>query len=407
MQSLFLCIVNLFSKIVSALPFINPLDFKFELPAEKIPDRPLPERDLSRLLLYRKGEIEQSVFRNLSDFLPARSFLVFNNSKVIPARLYFRTENGATIELLCLQPTDSETTVEGLTVQTWRCIVGNLKRWKEGVELMITTKNFHFSATITRRGGEENEVKFSWTGKLSFLEVLEKLGHIPLPPYMHRDADEMDTERYQTVYASVSGSVAAPTAGLHFTDNVIESLAKAGHEKAYVTLHVGTGTFKPIKTENVLEHKMHKEFFEVHKELIEKLLERDTVIPVGTTSMRTLESVFHLGNQFLNGNEQMFVEQWVGFEPRIHSKKECLNALLNWMQKHSTDKIVAETGIMIVPGYSFQICQGIITNFHQPESTLILLVAALVGENWRKIYDYALLNEFRFLSYGDSSLLIP
>jgi S-adenosylmethionine:tRNA ribosyltransferase-isomerase len=396
-----------FSKTVSSIPYINPLDFRFDLPADRIPDRPLPERDLSKLLLYHKGEIGQTVFRNLSDFLPAESFLVFNNSKVIPARLYFTTENGATVELLCLQPTGPELTHLGENSQVWRCIVGNLKRWKEGIELKVITKNFHFSAVIIRRGGEENDVKFSWTGNLSFLEILEELGQIPLPPYMHRDADEMDTERYQTVYASVPGSVAAPTAGLHFTDNVMQSLAKAGYEKAYVTLHVGAGTFKPIKTENLAEHKMHEEFFEVDKDLIQKVLERETVIPVGTTSMRTLESMFHLGNQFLNGNEKMYVEQWAGFESRIHSKKECLNALLEWMQKHSTDKIVAETGIMIVPGYPFQICRGIVTNFHQPESTLVLLVAALVGENWRKIYDYALSNEFRFLSYGDSSLLIP
>jgi len=367
----------------------------------------MSERDLSKLLIYNGGDIVQTIFKELPNYLPSKSLLVFNDSKVIPARLLFHTENGATVEVLCINPIGNESRSNGYSFQKWKCVIGNLKRWKEGVKLSIETEGLVFSGEVIHRGGEENEVLFEWTGEYSFLEVLELLGKIPLPPYMNRNADEMDSIRYQTVYASTPGSVAAPTAGLHFTEQVLESLQKDGHEQVYVTLHVGAGTFKPIKTYNIEEHKMHQEFFEVERSLIEKLLETETIITIGTTSMRTLESLFHLGSQFLKGNYELKIDQWVGFERCNYTKTECLNALLNWMNENAQNSILAETSIMIVPGYKFQICKGIVTNFHQPESTLILLVAALLGEKWRNVYEYALDNNFRFLSYGDSSLLIP
>ncbi len=387
------------------IPAINPLDYRFHLPEDFVPDRPLPERDQSKLLLYKDGSIAQTVFKDLPYHLPKGVMLVFNNSKVIPARMHFRTPNGALIEVFCLQAIGEELVNEGISSQRWKCIIGNLKRWKSD-DLKIETSDFIFSAKLLVRGGDDNEVQFSWTGTFTFLEILEQLGRIPLPPYMNRDADESDIDRYQTVYAASPGSVAAPTAGLHFTSELLLMLNECKILQEQVTLHVGAGTFKPIKAESVAEHRMHQEFFEVEKALIEKLLVTEMIIPVGTTSMRTLESLFHLGNQLLNGDEQMSVLQWAGFSTKIATKEECLNALLEWLNKNDKTRIIAETSIMIVPGYEFRMCKGIITNFHQPESTLILLVAALLGEKWREVYDYALENKFRFLSYGDSSLLL-
>ena len=390
---------------MSIIPVINPLDFRYELPESRIPDRPLEQRDISKLLIYKEATISQAKFNDLPAHLPFNSLLVFNNSKVIPARLLFQTKNGATIEVLCLQTTTKEVNTANSSSQNWKCIIGNLKRWKDD-DLKIETENFTLSASLLERGGEENRVNFYWNTANTFLEILEILGQIPLPPYMNRKADKSDSVRYQTVYASKPGSVAAPTAGLHFTDVVLEKIKSNGHLIEEVTLHVGAGTFKPIKSEKVADHKMHQEFFEIDKSLIESMLKNESIIPVGTTSMRTLESLFHLGCKIKSGNESMIVEQWDGFEPTNLTKKESLEAILAWLKKTNNDKIVAETSIMIVPGYQFRICQGIVTNFHQPESTLILLIAALLGENWRKVYDFALQNDFRFLSYGDSSLLL-
>jgi S-adenosylmethionine:tRNA ribosyltransferase-isomerase len=390
---------------VPNIPDINPLNFRYELPESRIPDRPLEQRDISKLLIYNEGAISQSEFKTLSDFLPSKSLLVFNNSKVIPARLLFQTKNGATIEILCLQSVSKEVNTTNSSNQNWKCIVGNLKRWKQE-DLKIVTERFTLSASLIERGGEENMVNFYWNTANTFLEILEILGQIPLPPYMNRKADKSDSERYQTVYASKPGSVAAPTAGLHFTESVLEQLKLNGHKMEEVTLHVGAGTFRPIKSDTVAEHKMHQEFFEVDKSLIEKMLKVDCIIPVGTTSMRTLESLFHLGCNINAGNESMIVEQWDGFRSTNFTKKESLETILIWLEKTNNDRIIAETSIMIVPGYQFRICQGIVTNFHQPESTLILLIAALLGENWRNVYDFALKNDFRFLSYGDSSLLL-
>jgi S-adenosylmethionine:tRNA ribosyltransferase-isomerase len=390
---------------VFSIPVINPLDFRFELPGSRIPDRPLEQRDVSKLLICKEGAISQAEFKGLPAYLPAKSLLVFNNSKVIPARLLFQTKNGATIEILCLQAVSKEANTANSSSQNWKCIVGNLKRWKQD-DLEIQTENFTLSASLLERGGEENTVIFNWNTANTFLEILEILGQIPLPPYMNRKADISDSDRYQTVYASKPGSVAAPTAGLHFTDTVLDQLKSNGHLIEEVTLHVGAGTFRPIKSETVAEHRMHQEFFEVDKRLIEIMLENNSIIPVGTTSMRTLESLFHLGCKIKNGDESMIVEQWDGFMPTSFTKKESLETILTWLNKTNNDKIVAETSIMIVPGYQFRMCQGIVTNFHQPESTLILLIAALLGDNWRKVYDFALKNEFRFLSYGDSSLLL-
>jgi S-adenosylmethionine:tRNA ribosyltransferase-isomerase len=395
----------------TSIPDIHVPAFRYHLPENRIPDRPLADRDQSKLLVYKQGEIEESVFSYLPMCLPKEALLVFNNSKVIPARLHFFTPNGAQIEVLCLNPLGMETkTVEG-RAQRWKCMVGNLKRWKEGVLLeslfSIDGAEGKLQVQLEYRAGEENEVRFCWDMDISFFEVLEHLGEIPLPPYMNRKADAADKKNYQTVYAAEPGSVAAPTAGLHFTPKVMDELSRLGVESQNVTLHVGAGTFKPIKSEKAATHTMHEEFFEVGVETVSMLTNKDMIVPVGTTSMRTLESLYHLGCQLVNGNTEMHVPQWSGFAGHDLSKQEAMHAILVWMEKHAIAKLVASTSIMIVPGYKFKMCKGLVTNFHQPESTLILLVAAFIGQDWQKVYDHALAHDFRFLSYGDSSLLLP
>ena len=389
------------------VPSLSAADYRYILPDDRIPDRPLTTREQSKLLFYQRGTVSDHSFSQLPSLLPKESFLVFNNSKVIPARVYFSSPTGASIEILCLHPTGNEKQDEGMRSQAWKCIVGNLKRWKPDVSLQWTHEPLFLSAELKEKGGEENTILFSWPNEFTFFDILEKAGEMPLPPYMHRQADDSDKTRYQTVYAAEPGSIAAPTAGLHFTAKVLKELQHQKIGSAQVTLHVGAGTFKPIKTEKVADHSMHEEFFEVNKKLLHNLLSNDFIIPVGTTSLRTIESLYHLGCQILEENDQLYVPQWAGFEKRETSKKEAIEALLHLMEQKETDKLIGSTSIMIAPGYTFRMAKGLITNFHQPESTLILLVAAFLGPDWKRVYDYALENDFRFLSYGDSSLLLP
>lgn len=391
----------------SLIPSVNVSEYRYVLPESRIPNRPLSNREDSKLLVYQRGQISETKFNKVVELLPSKSLMVFNNSKVIPARLHFVTPTNATVEVLCLHPLGNVEERGGVSSQDWKCIVGNLKRWKEGPVLSMQLVNYTLTAKLLERGGEENTVQFTWDSSFTFFAILEKVGELPLPPYMHRDADESDKKRYQTVYAAIEGSVAAPTAGLHFTPDILTQIKEKGIGTNTVTLHVGAGTFKPIKGEDVSEHTMHREFFEVKRGLVESLLAHDFVLPVGTTSMRTLESLFFLGERFKKGNMEPHVEQWDGFKEAECSKEESLRSILQMMDEKRVGSIQASTSIMIVPGYQFRICKGLVTNFHQPESTLILLVAALLGKDWRKVYDYALKNDFRFLSYGDSSLLLP
>ncbi|MBC7391245.1 MAG: S-adenosylmethionine:tRNA ribosyltransferase-isomerase [Opitutaceae bacterium] len=388
-------------------PEIDLHEYKYDLPEAKIPNRPLDKREQSKLLVYKNEIVTEDVFYNIADHLPKNTLLVFNDSKVIPARLFFQTTNKASIEILCLNQIDIECIDNPGNQQTWKCIVGNLKRWKEGNILSIDLKIVILSAELIERNGEDNDIRFSWTGELTFLEVLELAGNIPLPPYMNRMADEDDNIRYQTVYAKSPGSVAAPTAGLHFTDKVLDEIKIKGVEISYITLHVGAGTFKPIKSSTISGHKMHEETFEVSASFLTELHHNDFVIPVGTTSLRTLESICILGDKVSKGDFSMIINQWDGFSENVQPAKKSISSLLLWMKQNEKEIITVKTSILIVPGYRFRICKGLVTNFHQPESTLILLVAAFLGENWKKVYDYALENDFRFLSYGDSSILLP
>jgi S-adenosylmethionine:tRNA ribosyltransferase-isomerase len=389
------------------IPHVSVHEYRYHLPKTHIPDRPLGSRDQSRLLVYQKEEISEHTFSQLPDFIQADTLMVFNNSKVILARLYFRTPTDALVEVFCLHPI-GEPEMEGAGhSQNWKCIIGNSKRWKQDVTLHLQEEGIVLKAEWKEKGEGENTVKFTWEGKSSFFEVLEKFGEIPLPPYMHRHADHLDKTTYQTVYASALGSVAAPTAGLHFTEPVLGALRAKKVSTAQVTLHVGAGTFKPVKAEVVAEHTMHEEFFEIEVAFLRSLMHHPCVIAVGTTSMRTLESLYHMGCQLLEGKNEFHVSQWSGFRHANIKKEQALGAVLAFMEEKKLQKLKGSTSIMIVPGYTFRICTGLVTNFHQPESSLILLVAAFVGPNWRKIYDYAVKNDFRFLSYGDSSLLLP
>ncbi|NEM98048.1 S-adenosylmethionine:tRNA ribosyltransferase-isomerase [Pontibacter burrus] len=395
-------------------------DFVYELPDERIAKFPLPERDQSKLLYYKNGTIADHTFTDLPQLLPANSLLVFNDTKVVQARLLFQKETGGVIEIFCLEPVKPHTEVQLAMQQTghctWKCLVGNNKRWKGG-KLYL-----HFEGgTITAEREAQQEghflINFTWEpASLTFAEVLERCGRLPLPPYLNRDLSPDDRIRYQTIYANQEGAVAAPTAGLHFTDRVIEQLKANDISTAYLTLHVGAGTFKPVKAEVMEAHEMHAEQLYLTRDFIAQLLpqveQNKPVIPVGTTSMRSLESLYWLGVKVLQQpelpKEQLHISQWFAYETtNLPSATIALTALLNYMANYNTDHLHASTQIMIAPGYSFRICKGLVTNFHQPESTLLLLVSALIGENWRTVYQHALQNNYRFLSYGDSSLLLP
>lgn len=398
---------------------INLDDYEYILPDERIAQYPVPERDLSQLLIYRKDKISKDIFRNISDYIPQQSLLVFNNTRVIRARILFPKKSGVVIEILCLEPlrpAEYELSFSSKEAVEWKCLVGNNRKWKNNsilCQFKWQGKEYDLIAEKIRPEGEAWKILFRWNcQELSFGEVIEIAGHIPLPPYINREDDPEDNKRYQTVYSRVKGSVAAPTAGLHFTDKVFENLRDRKIQLINITLHVGSGTFKPVKTKNILEHEMHCEHFTVSKEAIRLLiLHPEKIIAVGTTSVRTLESLYWLGIRLLKKQPDKIADfslgQWEVYkmEPDF-PLKDSMEALMNYMEERKLSKINASTSIMIVPGYNFRMVNGIITNFHQPRSTLLLLISAWTGENWKKIYNYAYDNNFRYLSYGDSSLLI-
>jgi S-adenosylmethionine:tRNA ribosyltransferase-isomerase len=385
--------------------------FQYDLPEEKIALYPLKERDESKLLVYRNGSIGHSQFFHLTDHLPSGAFLFFNDTKVIPARLHFKKSTGAHIEIFLLHPVTPSIilseTMSTTQACTWSCTIGNLKRWSEAAPLILETPRFALTAILKDR--ERGIVEFNWTSGYSFAEVISALGVTPLPPYIRRDPVSDDRRTYQTIYSHHEGAVAAPTAGLHFTDRVFDSLSvkNIGHD--FLTLHVSAGTFQPIKTRNAHEHVMHEEQIVVTKKNIENLVNRERfIVAVGTTSLRTLESIYWYGVRLMNGDPVFKISQ---DDPYSTSDTppvfDALNAVLAYMDRIGTDTLIGETSIFIKPGYKFRICKGLITNFHQPGSTLILLVAAFIGDNWRKVYEEALAKNYRFLSYGDSSLLLP
>jgi len=397
---------------------INIKDYDYELLPERIAQYPVNERDGSKLLVYKNNRISEDKFFNIENHLPAGSLLVFNNTRVIRARLLFQKDSGALIEILCLEPllpVDYSLSFGSVGEVQWSCIVGNLKKWKRGI--LKTTfeyegKNHILNAERIAPDGDAWRIRFSWESKeISFAVVIEKTGHIPLPPYINRTDEKSDSERYQTVYSKIKGSVAAPTAGLHFTESVISKIRTAGIETAELTLHVGAGTFQPVKARSVLEHKMHTEHFSVEKKVIELLLNRkNKIIPVGTTSVRTLESLYWLGVKLLTNTsatvDQLSLGQWEPYRMQEDvSVDESMKALLRFLEKMQLDILNASTGIMIIPGYEFRMTSGLVTNFHQPGSTLLLLISAWT-DKWKDLYKYALDNRFRFLSYGDSSLLL-
>ena len=398
------------------IPSIRIDDYRYELNEDRIAKYPLPERDSSKLLRYHDGQVDEFIFRNLPDLLPAGSLMVFNDTKVVPARLHFERESGAHIEIFCLEPVEPceyNLSFAQTSHCTWKCVIGNAKRWKGDIlhlsnpEKDRTVASMALSARLLERDGQTGTVELSWEGGFPFSQVLEICGTIPIPPYLNRDTEAIDSERYQTLYAKIRGSVAAPTAGLHFTEKVLEGIRKKGIETAEVCLHVGAGTFLPVKSPDVSEHPMHREPFVVSRALIEKLRDRaGKLIAVGTTSVRTLESLYYIGVSCIEKGHPEDVSQWAPYEREYtYSIEESLGAILDYLDANGLDELKAGTRIIIVPGFRFRLVDILVTNFHQPESTLILLISAFVGGDWRTIYDYALCHDFRFLSYGDSSLL--
>ncbi|MBX2896168.1 MAG: S-adenosylmethionine:tRNA ribosyltransferase-isomerase [Cyclobacteriaceae bacterium] len=394
---------------MSVTKIISIQDYTYELPDERIARFPLQQRDQSKLLVYREGNILHDQFYNLTTHLPAQSTLFFNNTRVIPARLLFKKDTGATIEIFLLHPVAPSAIVQQAMEATgncqWQCTIGNLKRWPDDKPLLFIHPDFQLNARLINRAG--GIVEFSWNTPHTFAEVVTLCGDVPLPPYLNRDSEETDKESYQTVYSKYDGAVAAPTAGLHFTDAVLNQLETVGVKKEYLTLHVSAGTFQPVKTDNALEHTMHQEQVVVNKSNLEALLASNFSVAVGTTSVRTLESLYWFGVKLINNPESTFhINQYDAYSlPQGISKNEALNQVLDYMIFKGLDTLVGETSIYIIPGYSFRTIHALITNFHQPASTLMLLVAAITGPDWKLIYQSALDNHYRFLSYGDSSLL--
>lgn len=393
-------------------------DFRYDLPQERIAKYPLPKRDESKLLVYRDQQISEDTYSQVAAHLPANSFLVFNNTKVVEARLLFQKPTGGVIEVFCLEPHEqyADITTAMLTKEKvwWKCLIGGASKWKPGMVLLKPVGDMILEAAIVERNAGAFTVELRWNDPgLSFAEVLHRAGAIPLPPYLHREAEETDKERYQTVYAAAEGSVAAPTAGLHFTKEIFKDLSNRGIQTGFVTLHVGAGTFKPVKSEKMADHDMHAEFIDVSLDFLKQLQAQlsNTVVAVGTTSLRTLESLYWIGVQAaaqqLNLEEaDVAVSQWYPYESNQSlSASEAIQSLISWMQQRNMQRLITRTQIIIAPGYELKIASGIITNFHQPESTLLLLIAAIVGDDWKRIYRYAMEHGFRFLSYGDGSLL--
>lgn len=392
-------------------------DFNYNLPDERIAKFPLAERSSSKLLIYEDGNIAESNFRNVAEYLPAGAMLIFNNTRVVRARIVMHKASGARIEVFCLEPHNPADYERAFAIKgesEWSCIVGNLKKWKEGevgIDFEYNGEEHRLRAEIVERGTREHIIRFRWSAEITFGQLLETLGRIPIPPYLNRDSEELDNTRYQTVYARFEGSVAAPTAGLHFTPELIAAMRDKGFSFEEVTLHVGAGTFLPVKDDDAAQHAMHTEHFIIRRATLENILHNaGNIVAVGTTSVRTLESLTALAwriRECGTPNEERVVGQWELYDiPAAFGCKEVAETLIGYMRDNGLEQIKAATQIMITPlGYHFRIVNYIITNFHQPKSTLLLLVSAYVGDNWKRIYDYALANNFRFLSYGDSSLL--
>jgi S-adenosylmethionine:tRNA ribosyltransferase-isomerase len=394
--------------------------YDYLLPDERIAKFPLPRRDESRLLLYRGGEITESRFRQLSHYLPADSLLVFNNTRVIQARLLFRKDTGARIEIFCLEPAephDYSLAFRQTARCCWTCLVGNLKKWKEGTLHKVIDINgqvVRLKAERLQSSGGTHRIAFAWDNPaFTFADLLEQAGILPIPPYLHRETETSDLETYQTVYSRIKGSVAAPTAGLHFTPEVLADLDAAGFGREELTLHVGAGTFRPVQHDTLEEHEMHTEYISVDRSSIERIQKcAGRIIAVGTTSVRTLESLYYIGVALSGKPEatagELAVSQWMPYHEANNriAAEQALQHVLDYLDRHQLDKLITTTQIMIAPGYEFKIIRGIITNFHQPRSTLLLLISAFVKGDWKRIYSYALEHNFRFLSYGDSSLLL-
>ena len=407
---------------------IHISEYNYDLPDERIAKFPMAERDHSKLLVYNHGQVSEDIFYNLPDYLPQGALMVMNNTKVIQARLHFRKANangeplGALIEIFLLepaQPADYEQMFQQTDRCSWLCLVGNQKKWKEGtLSRTIDVKGTAVEFRATRRGehGTSQWIDFQWSGGVSFAEILDVMGELPIPPYLNRETQESDKTTYQTVYSKIKGSVAAPTAGLHFTERVLQAVDARGIEREEVTLHVGAGTFRPVKSDTIGQHDMHTEYIAVRRHTLERLLAHHCeAIAVGTTSVRTLESLYYMGLKVMAhpdlAEDQLHVNQWepydVGCKKEDVGSVEAIQALYDWMVRHELSVLHSSTQIIIAPGYTYKIVKRLITNFHQPQSTLLLLVSAFVKGDWRQIYDYALSHDFRFLSYGDSSLLMP
>ena len=396
-------------------------DYDYPLPDERIAKFPLEKRDESKLLVYWNGKIEESQFKHVAEFLPEDTLLVYNNTRVIQARLLFQKPTGARIEVFCLEPLEPRDYAQ-IFQQTercsWTCLVGNLKKWKEGTlekQVQIQGKKVTLCAERKESHGDSHRIDFTWDNPAyTFADLLDAAGVLPIPPYLHRETEQSDLTTYQTVYSKVKGSVAAPTAGLHFTPEVLADIDRHGMEREEVTLHVGVGTFKPVKSETIEGHEMHTEFISVRRSTIAHILQKlGHIVAVGTTSVRTLESLYYMGVILAKNpdasSEELVVSQWMPYEEANNqlTPAEALQRILDYLDRHGLEALVSATQIIIAPGYEFHIVRGMITNFHQPKSTLLLLISAFVKGNWREIYEYALAHGFRFLSYGDSSLILP
>ena len=401
------------------VPDLSIQDYTYHLPQERIANFPLQERDASKLLVYNNGVIDEDIYKNLDRWLPSGTVLIFNDTKVISARLLFHKPTGGVIEIFCLEPHEHYRDMTNAMMQQgsvlWQCLIGGASKWKHGqvleMKIRIGETETFLHAKYVDKKIDSFVIEFSWDEtRLSFGEILHYAGVIPLPPYIKRQAQPLDAERYQTIYAHHEGSVAAPTAGLHFTDNLLNRLRKNGIQTYFITLHVGAGTFKPVKSATVHGHEMHAEFITVSKGTIQNIIEAfgRNVIPVGTTSLRTIESLYWLGVKVTSGEENdLTVSQWEPYELANQnlSSRQALENLVDLMSRKNMDQLTTKTNIMIVPGYKVRVANALITNFHQPQYTLLLLVAALIGNDWKRVYDYALQNDFRFLSYGDGCLL--
>lgn len=391
-------------------------DYTYELPDERIAKYPLAQRDVSKLLVYDKGNMQEDTYQNIAQHIPEGTLMVFNETKVVHARLLFKKPTGGVIEVFCLEPHTNYGDVQTAMLQKnkvwWQCMIGGASKWKHGMILSLSCGECTISAAIVDRGRGAFTLELTWEEDMSFAEVLHYAGKVPLPPYLHRNAEESDEERYQTIYAKHEGSVAAPTAGLHFTDKVMDSLKEKGVDTGFVTLHVGAGTFKPVKSETMEEHDMHAEWIDVSAATIEQLITHldKGIVSVGTTSMRTLESLYWIGAKLHLGIaidfSQIAVTQWEPYElAEQPNATEALTAILNYLKEKGQDRLLTRTQILIAPPYQPKLIKGLVTNFHQPQSTLLLLVGAMIGDNWHKLYQHAMDNDFRFLSYGDGCLL--